>query len=180
MSRKKAELKGPSDGQSWLVIGDVGRPHGLRGEVVVRPTTDFPERFAAGERLRVLQDGRIMRLEVASVRPLSKGLAIKFHEVSDRNAADGLRGAEVVIALDEARPLPEGAYYPHELVGLDVVEESGAALGCLVDVLELPGGGVLVVASEGGEQYLPAAGDVVRDVDLARGLMTVCLTEETV
>ena len=178
MGPKRDDGGGDPCHRPWLVIGDVTRPHGVGGEVVVRPTTDFPERFAPGARLRVQQGRRMMELEVESVRPLARGLGVKFREVSDRNLAGTLRGAEVVIACEEARPLPEGSFYRHELVGLAVVEEGGAAIGELVDVLELPQGNLLVVVGDGGERYLPAVDEVVLDVDIGRGVVTVRLMEE--
>lgn len=101
-------------------IGRVIKPHGVRGEVVIDPTTDDPNgRFAVGEVLLGKQAGKTRELEVKSMRPHQGRLLVAFTAIPGRNEAESLRGmkfyAEPVFDDDE------DAFYDHELVGLRVL-----------------------------------------------------------
>lgn len=162
----------------FLAVGHIVGVHGLRGEVKLESYTDFPERFAPGERLRLGDD--LAEVEIASVRPHKKFLLIRFEGVTDRTAAEQLRGLWLFVAEEDAAELEEGAYWIHDLIGLEVREESGARLGELVDVLVTGANDVYVVHGEPGaarEILLPAIPEVVLNVDLAAGVMTVRLLE---
>jgi 16S rRNA processing protein RimM len=139
-----------------LEVGRIGRAHGLRGDVVVTPVSNIPERFAVGATLWV--DDRAY--EIVSSRPNQHRYVIRFAGVDDRNGADALRGK-----LVEAEPLadaPEGEFWVHELIGSEVHDRAGTALGRVVaveanpahDLLVLDGGAlvpmVFVVSSESG------------------------------
>lgn len=139
-----------------LEVGRIGRAHGLRGDVVITPVSNIPERFAPGATLWV--DDRALVVETS--RPNQHRFVVRFEGVSDREGADGLRGK-----LVEAEPLgepPEGELWVHELIGSEVRDTSGAALGRVVsveanpahDLLVLEGGAlvpmVFVVSSESG------------------------------
>ena len=100
-------------------IGRVIKPHGVKGEVVVDPTTDTPEqRFAIGEVLTGKQAGKQRELTIATMRPHQGRLLIRFEEVPDRTAAESLRGLRFYAApiIDD-----DDAYYDHELEGLRVL-----------------------------------------------------------
>lgn len=117
VNQKSAQNSGPAD---QVLIGRVIKPHGVRGEVVVDPTTDDPQgRFAVGRVLTGKQTGREQRLTVKTMRPHQKRLLVRFEEIPGRNEAESLRGlkffAEPVIDEDE------DSYYDHELVGLRVL-----------------------------------------------------------
>lgn len=118
-----------------LVVGRVIRPHGTRGEVVVEPHTDAPEqRFARGSRLGIGAEHPVRSVVVESSRPDRGRWLVRFYDMRDRTAAEGLRGALLSIPSTEAVPPPEGAYYPHQVEGLDVFDESGSRLGTLARV----------------------------------------------
>lgn len=162
----------------FLAVGHIVGVHGLRGEVKLESYTDFPERFAPGERLRLGDD--LAEVEIASVRPHKKFLLIRFEGVTDRTTAEQLRGLWLFVAEEDAAELEEGTYWIHDLIGLEVWEESGARLGELVDVLVTGANDVYVVHGEQGaarEILLPAIPEVVLNVDLAAGVMTVRLLE---
>jgi 16S rRNA processing protein RimM len=139
-----------------LEVGRIGRAHGLRGEVVVTPVTNIVERFAPGATLWVDDRAYV----IASARPNQHRFVVRFQGVDDRDAADALRSKIV-----EAEPLadaPEGELWVHELIGSEVRDRSGAALGRVVsveanpahDLLVLDGGAlvpmVFVVSSDAG------------------------------
>ena len=118
-----------------LVVGRIVKPHGIRGEVSVEVYSDAPERFEKGARLDA-DDGRA--LTIRSSRPHQDRLLVMFEQISDRNAAEDARGIVLSIPASEARALPEGSYYPHQLEGLTVVDEDGEEVGTWVRALETP------------------------------------------
>lgn len=159
----------------FITIGTVTAPHGVRGEVRVKIETDFPERFTDSARLRFLFPSQATpkTLEVEEARPHKGMILLKLVGHDDREAAERLRGARVVIARDEVRPLPEGTWYIFDLEGLDVYTRDGAYLGVLTEVLHPGGNDVYLVKHGARETLLPAIKQVIVDVDLTRRRMTV-------
>ncbi|MGH3669167.1 MAG: ribosome maturation factor RimM [Pseudonocardiaceae bacterium] len=150
------------------VVGRIGRPHGLHGEVTVRVRTDFPEqRFAPGAQLGA---GGGRTLAVETVRPHGGVLLVRFAGVGDRDAAAELSGLLVTI---DAAGLPAlddpDEFYDHQLEGLVAVGLDGVALGTVREVVHAPASDLLVVMTDHGEALVPFVRDIVPEVDLARG-----------
>ena len=152
-----------------MLVGRVAKAHGIRGEVAVEVISDAPGRFSVGARIFE----RDRELTVQSVRPHHDRLLIKFEEVPDRTAAEGLRGARLEIPGGQAAPLEEGAFYPHQLEGLAVVDATGRALGTLARVEEGPANDLWVVEVDGREVLVPAVRQIVTAVDLDAGRITL-------
>ncbi len=154
-----------------VVVGRVSRAHGIRGELTVQVRTDEPERrFAPGSSLFVGD----RRLEVAGSRRHSGKLLVRFVGVDDRTAAEALHGQvlETQIHPDDA-PEAEDEYYDHQLVGLSARRASGERVGTVREVLHLPGQDVLALDVDGQEVLVPFVGDLVPEVDLDSGVLTV-------
>jgi 16S rRNA processing protein RimM len=148
-----------------VVVGRIAKPHGVAGEVAVEVRSDNPDRFAPGATL-YLEDGR--SLEIRTSRPHAGALLVSFAGVGDRDAAEALRGATLVIPRSMLPDLPEGAWWPHQLVGCEVLTESGRSLGTLADVIHNPANDLWLVRDERGAEILvPALRDVLVDVDTA-------------
>jgi 16S rRNA processing protein RimM len=126
-----------------LEVGRVGRAHGLHGEVSVTAVSNRPERFAPGS---VLYDGDARLLVVAS-RPHQGRWLVRFEGVSDRNAAEALRGR--LLRGDPVEAPPEGEVWVHEVIGAEVVDRAGTALGRVVAVEANPAHDLLVL-DDGG------------------------------
>ena len=129
-----------------VVVGRVGRAHGVRGEVSVDVRTDEPERrFAPGAELRV--DGcHSDALTVVAARSHGARLLVTFAQVSDRTAAEALRGATLLADVGEGeRPADPEEFYDHQLVGLAVRTEERGIVGQVSDVLHLPSRASLAV-----------------------------------
>jgi len=104
-------------------------------------------------------------------------LLTKFVGVDDRDAAEGLRNCELVIDPQSAPQLPEGEYYHFQLEGLEVIE-NGINLGRIKEILSYSANDIYVVSREDGADILiPALKDIVKNIDLAGGTMTVELPE---
>ena len=150
----------PSPG---LVAGKVTKAHGLRGEVTVLVLSEVATRFEPGSVLR-LEDGR--ELTVASTRPDRGRLLVMFDGVADRTAADQLHGRYLFVSAEDAPELPEGSFWPHQLVGCEVVTDAGRALGEIREVVLGVANDIWVARSEEDEVLIPALKDVVVSVDL--------------
>lgn len=152
----------------WVTIGVVTAAHGVRGEVRVRPLTDFPDRFLSTERVFLRREEERTPHRVRGARPHGKGeFLLALEGVDDRNAAEGLRRAEVQVPVEEAVPLPPGTYYVFQLVGLDVDTVKGERLGTLRDVMQTGANDVYVVRDDAGKEVLiPALKEVVVEIDL--------------
>ena len=153
-------------GTPWIAVGRLTRAHGVKGEVALIPLSDVSSRFAPGSRVFVdSSPGR--PLTVRASRPHRDRLLVTFEEVRDRTAAEALAGEYVFVPASSLPTLPEGEYWPHELMGCDVVTEDGGALGRIEEILRGPGNDVWVVRGHQGERLLPAVKEVVRSVDIA-------------
>jgi len=154
-----------------VVVGTVTKPHGLRGEVSVLVSSDNPERFAEGASV-YLEDGRTLR--VRSSRAAGSRLLVAFEGVHDRPAAERLRGKVLVVPRSMLPTLPDGEYWPHELLGCAVVTGSGRELGRIADIVANPAHDLWVAIDEDGtETMLPAIREVVVSVDTDGGRVVV-------
>ncbi len=155
-----------------LAIGVIVAPHGTHGDVKMQLWTHFPDHIQEIERVFLGDELRPRRLR--HVR-LSRGLAImSLHGVTTREMAEELRGTVIRIDRSQAMPLDEDEFYHFELIGLDVVTESGDRLGSLAEIIETGANDVYVVRDdEGKETLIPALKDVVPEIDLEQHRMVV-------
>jgi 16S rRNA processing protein RimM len=168
---------GSPDGEPvYLVVGFLRRPHGVKGEIMMDLHTDFPERLRSGRKLLVGEEQKSMTL--AGARRHKAGMLVKFKGIETPEDAGPYRNQWVYIKASEAPPLPEGQIYQHELFGFQVVDESGQALGELVEIIETGANDVYVVKDQTGrELLLPAIPSVILALERDRRLMRVHLLE---
>lgn len=159
-----------------LVVGRIGKPQGIKGEVTVEVRTDDPDaRFADGAVLLTDPPER-GPLTVASSRSQNGRLMVAFTGVEDRNAAELLR--DTLLQVDAASippPEDEDEFHDHVLRGMAALLPGGERLGAVVDVLHLPHGDVLVVAraDNGNEVLVPFVKAMVPEVDVAARTLVV-------
>jgi 16S rRNA processing protein RimM len=160
---------------AFLVVGRIGRPHGVLGEVEVDVWTDFPERFQPAGTLFVghPDDSAPRPVVVASARPHHDRLLVRFDVIEDRTAAAELTGLYVMVPTAAAMPLEADAYYHHQLLGLTVELPDGTELGTVTEVIETGSADVLVVSGPRGDVLVPMIGSVIAQVDLAAGRILV-------
>lgn len=157
----------------FIMIGEVVRPHGVRGEVRIEPLTDLLERFEWLERIYIGEPPQ--PVDVESVRFHQGTVLLKFSGDDDRDAAEARRGQKLYVPEDEAIPLEEGEYFIHDLIGLEAYDEAGISLGKLVEVLETGANNVFVIKGTAGEILLPDIPDVIREIDFDAGRLIVAL-----
>jgi 16S rRNA processing protein RimM len=158
-----------------LVVGRVGKPHGVNGAVTVEVRTDDPDaRFAPGSSLRTDPAER-GPLTVESVHPRSGGLVLGFAGVGSREEAEALRGTVLVVDSAELPEITDSdEWYDHQLVGLAAVDPAGTALGEVADVVHSPASDLLVVRDADGREHLvPFVRDMVPAVDVPGGRVVV-------
>lgn len=148
-----------------IVVGQVMKAHGVRGEVSLRNRSDNPGRWVPGATV-FTPDGDV--LTIASVRPHGERLLVTFEGIADRTSADALRGVELTVPVSWLPALPDGEWWPHELEGCAVRTESGRELGIVSEVVLNPANDLWVTVDEqGNETMVPALRSLLVDVDLA-------------
>jgi 16S rRNA processing protein RimM len=156
-----------------LLVGRVAKAHGIAGELAVDIHTDSPEeRFAPGAVLSArLRDRSLRSVTVATARPHSGRLLVRFDEVPDRTVAETMRGAQLLVDAAELPPSDDpDAYYDHELEGLAVVLADGTEVGRVKEIARSPAGELLVVdRGEVEEVLVPFVREIVPTVDVAGG-----------
>jgi 16S rRNA processing protein RimM len=111
---------------------------------------------------------------VSTARWTGARLLIAFDGIADRTAAEALRGRSLVVPRTMLPELPDGEYWPHELIGCEVVTEAGRSLGRVTDVIENPANDLWATTDDAGvETLIPAIRDVVVDVDVGAGRIFV-------
>jgi len=167
----------PSAGEpDYLAIGHLRRPHGVHGEMVMEVHTDFPERIKSGMKVFVGESHDAMVIDGARFH--NEGLIVKFQGVETPEDIGRYRNLWVYVASADRPPLPEGQYYFHELIGLQVVDDKDQAIGELTEVIETGANNVYVVTRvDGSEVLLPAIPSVILDVETGRRLMRVHLLD---
>ena len=150
-----------------LVIGRIGRAHGVRGDLFVEPMTDEPDhRYADGT---VLMTSNDTTLTVATSKWHSGRFVVHFAGFDDRNSAETLRGLTLSIEVDPSQsPQDPDEYYDHQLIGLNVVLADGTHVGTIGEVIHLPSQDLLTVLRVGqSEALIPFVTEFVPDVNLA-------------
>lgn len=148
-----------------VVVGHISKAHGVRGEVVVVVLTEFPERFDVG-RTVTTTDGRTFTIQ--RTRTHHGRLLAKFTGVEDREAAEALRGADLVVDESDLLELPEGRWWPSDIEGCEVSTEDGRVLGTVSEIIFTPANDVWAVRSpDDVEVLIPVIDDVLVSVDVA-------------
>lgn len=154
-----------------VVVGRIGRAHGIKGELTVEVRTDEPERrFAPGSSFVC----GTRTLVVASSRQHSGRLLLRVEGVGDRTAAEALQGSLLEVDVDPSVvPDEDDAYYDHQLEGLSVLDHDGSPVGVVAEVLHLPQQDLLLVRVDEREVMVPFVAALVPTVDLDAGTLTL-------
>jgi 16S rRNA processing protein RimM len=157
-----------------ILVGEIVRPHGLRGEVVVNLLSENPDRFAPGSLLRLgPSPDRARLVRIVGSRPHGERILLELEGIGDRGEADRLRGHLLFVSEDELLPLEGNAYWEHQLAGMEVVDVEGRVLGSVAAVVSREEQDLWEIRTPSGPVLLPAAKDIVLSVDLNRRTIVV-------
>ncbi|MDR3070613.1 MAG: ribosome maturation factor RimM [Propionibacteriaceae bacterium] len=155
--------------QKEVIVGYVGKAHGLAGEVAIRVITDEPEiRFAVGAELAAGDGGT---LRIAARRWHSGVLLMKFEGVNDRSAAQALRSQALWAELHDLEDDDE--FHDVELIGLTAKTSQGDEIGPVLRVLHFPAQDLLEIKTAIGSKLVPFVRELVPEVDVEEGCLTI-------
>ncbi len=150
-----------------LLVGRVARAHGNKGQVIVNPETDFPEeRFQTGQTLLVGPEAGAEPRRIRDVRFHQGRPIIALDGIETMDEAEALAGTDLWVRAGALPPLPPGTHYRHDLVGCEVTDRAGRAIGRVTGVEGPPDRSRLVVAAERGEILIPLAAHICVEVDV--------------
>ncbi len=159
-------------------IGRVVKPHGVRGKLKVEyfggdldPLSFYHEIFVQGEK------GKIEAYEVLEVIPQPPRLILRLKGIEKIEEAESLIGKEILVERESLLKLEEGEYYWADLLGIEVETEGGQSIGKIKEIFPTGANDVYVVEGKRGEILLPATEEVIRSIDLEKGVMKVARME---
>ena len=168
--------------RAYLLIGVCQRPHGVKGEVLVKSLTDDDQRFFQGLTCTLLDHpdapaGKSLTLSAA--RPVPQGLLLTFDGIISREDARQLGGSYLAVRREDALPLESpDDFYSGDLIGMQVKDSLWGDLGAVVDVMNAGSGDILIVAKEGEREVLiPFMKNLILSVDLDSNLIEVQLPQ---
>jgi len=168
---------------AYYTVGTIVNTHGIKGEVRVIATTDFPkQRFAVGSTLFAFMPNQTkpITLKVATMRQHKNFYLLSFPDRPSINDVESLKQAVLKIDDDQLKTsdLKPGEYYYHQIVGLTVVTTDGRELGTVREILSPGANDVWVVTRPGqSDLLLPVIKQVIKNVDLEQNQVTVELME---
>ncbi len=157
------------------MIGEIVKPHGIRGEVKVYSYSEQPENFKHYKKV-VLQESAGSGIEIYKVvksREQGKLAILQLEGVASRETAEALQGRTVWLKKTDLLKLDSDEYYWHQLDTLLVITESGQELGKVSKLFSTPAHDIMVVIGEGHEYMIPVRGDIIRNVDEQEGKITI-------
>jgi 16S rRNA processing protein RimM len=164
----KSASKPDGVAEGYVAVGRVVGAFGVRGEIKIEPLAP-PQTFQPGRTVTLASVAR----KIEASRRHKRTLLLKLTGIDAREEIAPLRGEYLQVPESELAPLGEGEYYRYQLVGLRVVSTEGEELGRITEVLERPANDVFVVQGSRGEALVPAVEEIVREVDIAGGVVTI-------
>lgn len=157
-----------------VTIGKIERPFGVRGEVKVRSLSDVPGRFDHLEKVSVvMSNGRAIEATVTHVRSAGRTFIMGLEGITSPEEAGVFRGGLIQVPRTTTLVSPEHTYYECDLIGMTVETDAGEEIGVIESIWDVPGSHVLAVRKGTREVLIPAAKDLITNVDVARHRMTV-------
>lgn len=162
-----------------LEVGKIVNTHGIKGGVKVVSYTDDPSDFETFDWVYIKQKEALDKITISKVQYQKNNVILYLEGIETIDEAEKYKNRLLLIDRDMAIPLPENVYYISDLIGLKVRTEDGEILGTICDVFPTGSNDVYVVkrATEKEEILLPAIEEVVKEIDLDNGVMTINLLE---
>lgn len=161
--------------EAFVIVGRLGRPRGVSGEICITMETDFPQRFVDLREIYVRDRDRWEKRKLASSRLISGRPVVRFENVTTPEEAARLTNREVAVPKSQVVALPDDTYYVFDLIDCEVLEEgTDRFIGRVVDVERYPANDVYVIEGASGKVLrCPVVRKFVRKVDIRRRKITV-------
>jgi len=175
-TRRQASKSGsPKSGEPLLIsVGKIRRPHGVKGEVIFEPYPEYSIVLKTGKIVLIGKEKHAYTLR--SIRSMDQNYLIAFDGFMDCDQVGHLRNQLVYLRTEDLNQLPEGKHYPHQVLGMQVIDEAGNPLGELAEVLLTGANDVYVVKKADEEELLlPVIDSVILKVDAEKQVITVRL-----
>ncbi|UCG62215.1 MAG: 16S rRNA processing protein RimM [Candidatus Zixiibacteriota bacterium] len=152
----------------YVTVGRLGRTRGVKGEIYIIPETDFPSRFLEMSEIFVRDRDQWDKIRLDSARVVSGRVVIKLEGIESPEEAARFTNREIGVRKEEIVKLPKGAFWIHDLVGCEVLEEhSGGVLGQITDVEKYPANDVYTIRlTDGKEMVIAAVKQFIKSVDI--------------
>lgn len=160
-----------SDGK--ITIGKITKTRGLKGEVVIAPHTDDPDRFFLLKEVWVSGKKGSKIFQIEKVKKFRQKIFLRFQGINSPEAAKPLVNSFLEIEKENLLPLPQNRYYIFNIIGLKVVTTQGGKIGVIKDVINLPANDVYVVRNGKKEYDIPAIKEVVKEINLDKKIMII-------
>ena len=160
----------------YLEIGQIVNTFGIKGMVKIKPFTDDINRFDKLKKVYIKNKDGKKEYQIQEVKYRKNMVLMKLEGIDTVEQADLLRQSYLLVNRDDEEPLEEGVYYIVDLIGLEVYTDEGVLLGNVDDIFNTGSNDIYVVKDGKGKQILlPGIPDVIKDVDLEKGKITVHL-----
>ena len=161
-----------------LQVGVIASTHGIKGEVKVFPTTNDAERFRKLKKVILDTGTEKLDMEIEGVKFFKQFVIVKFKGIDSIDEIEKYKGKSLFVTREDAVKCKKDEYYIADLIGIEVVEESGSPFGRLKDVMETGANDVYIIEmSDGREVLLPAIRQCILDVNIEKGIMTIHVME---
>ena len=161
------------DRDKLTLIGLVGQPHGIRGDLKVFPQTDQPAFYEACKSIYLATREGLKRYQVKRLKIQDRHWLLSLEGVMDRNSAEALKGAELLIEDTQLAPLGEMEYFRHDLVGCRMETMEGETLGEVTGIIETGANDVLVVEKGAESLMVPMTREVIGKVDIESRIIRI-------
>jgi len=161
-----------------IAIGRVNRAQGLRGELRVIKLSNVADRFSSLNTVILeLKNGTRINYTIEYVTESDNHVLIKLYGVHDRNDAEALKGAYIMVKTNDIPPLDNDYYYSFDLVGMDVYDTGDEKIGTIKKIEHYPAQDVLVIELKGKTVMLPAVKEYILEIDVKTKTMRVDIPE---
>lgn len=157
-----------------ILIGKLTKLHGIKGMLKLASFAESIDTFYDLDGIYLKKsDGSFIKEQIETISPHKTGALVSFKSVKGIEDAQTLVGHELYIEKEDLEDLPDGEYYRHELIGLEVITDEGIHIGIVEDLLPTGSNDIFVVRKEGKESMIPATKEVIRDIDISKGTMII-------
>ncbi|HEY8805878.1 MAG TPA: ribosome maturation factor RimM [Clostridium sp.] len=154
--------------KDFMSVGQIGKTHGLKGEVKVFSLTDSLERFKKIKNVYI--DGEIRKVEGCKLQ--ADKAILKIEGIDSIEQAETYRNKYLMVKREDAVKLSEGSYYVADILECTVFEEGGEELGKVFDVLNTPGNDVYWVKGN-KEVLIPVLKDIIVSIDISKHIIII-------